>query len=261
MGVFSSSLITATEAHAPLRFDEVRLYSFDVGTARDSLSDATSLLSSAELSRVHAIRPGLACDEFILGRACLRALLASEVSCDPRRLAIATSANGKPKLEYPLSHIAFNVSHSRGHILIALSASAALGVDIEWANPAVESLDIARENFAPSELRAIADAPNGDPRARVFSRIWARKEAILKLHGGGLLVPLQSFAVSLDPINEQRVSWRDPGGILHDAFVRELQTTPGFAAALAASRPNLTLTACPLDLSAVQNLLQPANTR
>lgn len=129
-------------------------------------------------------------------RACLRALgFAPE--------EVTTCERGRPYL--PGRGLEFNLSHSHQRAVLLLSrapqAEGALGVDLEWIGRSVERDALARRYFTPDESRFC----HGDPERFFF--LWTRKEAVLKSNGVGLRVPLDSFEVLSETV-EQKVTGR-----------------------------------------------------
>lgn len=231
---------------------EVLLVRLEAQSARPSLDAALSWLSQEELARAERLRVPLAREEFVLARACLHALLGAALACDGRAIAFTTGSAGRPSVAAPpAARIDFNVTHSRGLILIALSRDAAVGVGIEAIDPAIEALELSQRNFAPDEQHAIASAPDEATRARIFFRLWTRKEAVLKAHGGGLLLGLDSFSVL-----EQAAELRVHCGGAQPWFVRDLDVPPGFSAALALDRPNLSVRSHVLETPGLTRLLR-----
>jgi len=169
-----------------------------VSVTRELVEAGVGLLSADELERVGRLRVPLARDEFVVGRALLRVLLGSAIGCDAQAVSFAVGAAGKLSV---VGGVEFNVAHSRGEVLIALCRDAAVGVDVEWVNAGIEALDVARSSFAASEVQAVM-AVEGSAQVDAFYRVWVKKEAVVKAHGGGLVVGLDSFAVSADAEEE-----------------------------------------------------------
>jgi len=67
-------------------------------------------------------------------------------------------------------------------------------VDMEYTDPSIPALQLARRFFAVEEAEAIA-SQKGNERLRRFYKIWVQKEACLKALGLGLSVPLDGFTV------------------------------------------------------------------
>jgi phosphopantetheinyl transferase len=127
-----------------------------------------------EVVRARGIRAKLAREEFVAGRGVLRRLLGRELGCEAREVRISHGAHGKPEVE----GIHFNVAHSRGVVLVAISRAGAVGIDVEHGDREVEALEIARGAFHPEEIvghpeeiawieRVVATLALGRPNARV----------------------------------------------------------------------------------------------
>src|SRR5207249_8265351 len=139
-------------------------------------------------------------DRFIVGRAVLRLILAGYVHELPRRLRFDYGPHGKPALAHDGKPHAthFNVSHSQGLAVYAITRGKEIGIDIEYVCPARSIDAVAETAFSPWELAALQSLPP-DRRQIAFFTCWTRKEAYLKARGEGLSLPLEQFDVSLAP--------------------------------------------------------------
>jgi 4'-phosphopantetheinyl transferase len=136
----------------------------------------------------------------------------------------------------------FNLSHSHGLLLLAITRGREVGIDVEWihAEFAGQGQEIAERFFSPNEVAKFCSLPT-DQKAEAFFNCWTRKEAYVKAKGGGLSVPLDQFEVSLSP--------GEPAALLHAASPREtsywsmeeLYPGPGYAAALVVKGRDLQL--------------------
>tara|TARA_B100001758_G_C18120858_1_gene458636 strand:+ start:143 stop:718 length:576 start_codon:yes stop_codon:yes gene_type:complete len=93
---------------------------------------------------------------------------------------------GKPFI--PNSNVHFNISNTKGMVVLVIH-NRPVGID-------VERLRTPRENifsrvFCPEEISSIDCAES-------FTRLWTRKEAVVKLFGGGVSMGLTSFSVLTD---------------------------------------------------------------
>lgn len=82
--------------------------------------------------------------------------------------------------------VCFNISHCKNAIAVVLS-DRPVGVDVESFRHAEEAL--LRRTMNPEEQGEVRAA--ADP-AEAFTRLWTRKEALLKLRGTGLVDDLHS---------------------------------------------------------------------
>lgn len=173
-----------------------------VGLDRDeaSLRELSGLLSADELERAGRFHFRRDQDHFVAARGALREILGRYAGVAPRLLRFSYEKHGKPALgpETGGGLLRFNLAHSHGLALCAVTLGRAVGVDLELVREEFAGMEIAERFFSPREvaaLRAVAPAE----RATAFFDCWARKEAYIKARGEGLSHPLHSFAVSLAP--------------------------------------------------------------
>ncbi len=95
-----------------------------------------------------------------------------------------------PQLAFPLD---FNISHTRGALVMAFTARGAVGVDVEYIQRECRALAVAQRYFSASELADLRALPESLQRARFFD-LWTLKEAYIKACGMGLAIPLGSFS-------------------------------------------------------------------
>ncbi len=121
----------------------------------------------------------------------LRSLLGAYLGLDPASLRFERGEHGKPRLaETAASRLAggaphFNLSHSGGLTVVAISRRWPVGIDLELPGQRRDYLALARRAFgaaAAERLRRLA----AERREREFLRLWTRHEARLKCLGGGL---------------------------------------------------------------------------
>ena len=135
---------------------------------------------------------------FVVARGVLRTLLGQYLECDPRGIQFLYTQHGKPYLAN--SDLHFNVSHSDEMAVYAFTRQAQIGVDIEKVENIFKH-DVAQRFFSNKEYELLT-ALDGFTQQRGFYRIWSRKEALIKAVGEGLHIPLASFSVSLEDIEE-----------------------------------------------------------
>jgi 4'-phosphopantetheinyl transferase len=213
----------------------IRVWRAELDRPEEEAAALRALLSDDERARADRFRfPRDRC-HFAVGRGFLRTVLARTLGIGPQEIGFSYGTRGKPALRWPEgSGLEFNLSHSNGLALLATSWGRTLGVDIEYHREDLDFLGIAGRFFTPREVDEIQRAPELAARRAAFFRGWARKEAFLKARGDGLWLGLDQFAVSIDSALPARVvhtAWDpDEGGRW---TLRDLDVTPGFAAALA----------------------------
>ena len=180
--------------------DEVHVWCAALDRPPGEVADLSRFLSDDERERAGRFRPVAARsrDEFIVCRAILRLLLGECFGLDPRRVCFSVTARGKPRLAGPdPAPLRFNVSHSHGMALFAVTGHCEVGVDLERVRvrPDADLLGMAERYFAPREA-AVLRALDAGERVETFFRLWTRKEAYLKAHGLGISYGLERVEVS-----------------------------------------------------------------
>lgn len=143
-----------------------------------------TVLSADELVRFRNFKLERAATEFIVSRAAMRTIVSRYLRTQPQALVFDYGTHGKPSArDAPDLH--FNLSHSDGLALLAVSRRSPVGIDLERVEPSPHHAAIAATCFTPDEVAEIAAAP-ADVRTEVFLRLWTRHEAILKAVGVGV---------------------------------------------------------------------------
>ena len=174
-------------------------------------------------------------EHFIVGRGLLRDILSRYLDRKPDQLRFCYNAYGKPALieETGAEGLCFNLSHSHGIALYALTRGREIGVDIEYFRPDVEAEKLAERFFSPREATVLHALPE-HLRKEGFFNCWTRKEAYIKAEGKGMSIPLSAFDVSLTP-GEPAALLRSQNDTQETSrwTLQALDPKPGYAAALA----------------------------
>ena len=206
--------------------------------ALDLESEYRALLPPDELA---------ACDRFVfaegrreclISRVLVRSVLSSYTGDDPSVWKFSASRYGKPAIAHPADcPLRFNLSHTAGLVVCAVSMGTEVGVDAEDTRRRMADESIAAHYFAPEEVALLAAAPPEDRPLR-FLQFWTLKEAFVKAHGSGLSIPLKDFGFELPTGRPPQIHFHNPA--LGDAdqwqFI-ERRLCDRFQLALAAQRP------------------------
>ena len=122
---------------------------------------------------------------FIVCRAALRTILGGSMHIAPGQIRISANRYGKPYLSDPEGGIRFNVSHSHGLAVIAVTLDREIGVDLEFVDRDFDISSIPSSLYTPSGLSRFRSLPP-DLQVEEFFSAWTRKEAVLKATGDGL---------------------------------------------------------------------------
>lgn len=161
-------------------------------------------LSVAERERGDGYRSRLARAEFVTGASLVRGIAsrvlgvrAEDVEVD--RSAVSSGGlPGPPRLVGPPRLIGapwlhLTVTHSAGVVGVAVAAQARIGLDVEEVGAAPGDAEL--ERLCTRAERDLVAANSGETAARRFTRLWCRKESLVKAYGVGLTIPAVSVAV------------------------------------------------------------------
>ena len=231
---------------------EVHVWRACLSPGRARLLELRQSLSDDELERARRFHFDRDREHFVAARGALRDILCRYTGTPPERLRFTYDAYGKPALgEAAGRRLRFNVSHSNGLALYAVTAGREVGIDIEFVREDFASLEVAAHFFSAQEVSALRSLPPGE-QAGAFFDCWTRKEAYIKARGEGLSHPLHLFTVSLKP-GEPAALLRtedDPSEATRWTL-HELSAGEGYRAALAVEGAPASLSRWRWDISSV----------
>lgn len=213
---------------------EVHVWRAELDTESAARRTFRETLSDDERERAERFRFDKDRHRFITARVALRSILGRYLNITPREVRFSYNTRGKPALTPGhRSRLRFNLSHSRGLALCAVTAGREVGVDLEKIRGRPAGEKIAERFFSREETDAIRALPVGE-RAAAFFACWTRKEACLKARGGGLTLKLDTFTVPVLPVNHgQRVDVIADTETGSRWTLWNLLPDPGYVAALA----------------------------
>lgn len=216
-------LTPAKTAHLPgniaLGNDEVHIW--QIATAIDSqrIIALQRLLAPTELQRAHQFLFEKDQHRFIIARGTLRHIISVYLDLAPTQISFAQNPYGKPYLINQYAKLEFNVSHSHELILIAITKTHPVGIDLEFIRDDINPEAIASRFFSEQELSLLCRLPPAEKKMAFF-QLWSKKEATVKMLGTGLYQALDKIDVSSH--NPER-------------FLYELFPSPDYAGALCTS--------------------------
>lgn len=214
--------------------DEVVVWSVDLDLSDAELAPLGEHLSPDEAARASRFVFDVHRRRFVAGRGALREILGRGLGVAPARVCFEYGPQGKPRLGGPEagSGLQFNVSHSAGLALVAVTSRREIGVDVEEVRDVPDAVPIAARCFSKEENRAFLSVPAAE-RVAVFFNAWTRKEAYLKALGDGLAHPLDAFDVTLlanEPARLLRVRGNEREAARWSLW--SLDPAPGFVGAI-----------------------------
>ncbi len=125
----------------------------------------------------------------LFGRLLLKHSLRKYHAYDLDYGSIRLNGYGKPMV--PGLNIGFNISHSSNLICCATNNQGNIGIDLEKIDDQINIKDFYCQ-FTNYESLKIFESNN---KTIDFFNYWTQKEAVTKLIGKGLLIPLKSFEI------------------------------------------------------------------
>jgi 4'-phosphopantetheinyl transferase len=212
--------------------DEIHVWVVDIRATESQCAALRRWLDVRENERASHIPNLQTRRSFLVAHGVLRCLVARYVACEPGTIELATDAQGKPRLVFPVG-MQFNMSHSAEWAAFAFSSNCTVGVDLEKVRALPGLPDIICRVLCAEEAEELMLLPDCD-RARGFFCCWTRKEAYSKAMGMGLLTGFDNFCVAADPDQPARMIHigRDVAAAAGWA-IDDLPMPPGYAGALA----------------------------
>lgn len=193
-----TSLWQTAPTKLALSAHDLHLWRIHIDVDESVLKHLKSYLSIDELERAARFRFPIHQKRFIVARGALRQILSSYLKLDPQSLQFSYQEHGKPYLaDY---NIHFNLSHSAAIAVCVVTRQGEVGVDIEQCETIYQA-GIAERFFSRTEFQVLQTLPFNQ-RAQGFYQIWAKKEALVKAWGIGILAALQDFSVSVTHITD-----------------------------------------------------------
>jgi 4'-phosphopantetheinyl transferase len=181
------------------RGEEVHVWRAVLDVSSPYVGRLSRMLSDDERRRAAGFHFERDRSRFIVTRAYLRILMGHYLQKEPTEIKFSYGPNGKPFLAGEGAvDLRFNLSHSHGLAVYAVTNGREIGVDLEYNSENMDIEAIAERFFSAQESAALKSLPDHE-KSKAFFACWTRKEAYIKARGEGLSVPLDSFSVSLIP--------------------------------------------------------------
>jgi 4'-phosphopantetheinyl transferase len=160
-------------------------------------------LPREERQRAESFLRSGAARRWVAARWALRRTLAQYLALAAAAIELEADDRGKPRLRQDAGGLQFNLSHSGGLALVAVTERRPVGVDVELIAPRKDLVALA-ERGLPAEEAAAVRAAGPAQQLKAFYDAWVRHEARSKCLGTGLgsPAPPTGFAVAaidIDP--------------------------------------------------------------
>lgn len=204
---------------------------------RPVLTAFRDVLSAPEKGRLAAYRDQAAALRFLTGRLLLRAVLGAMLDAPARAVPLDATCgrcgapHGKPRLAMARPPAEASLAHAGDRVAVAVTHSAAVGVDVEPVNRPRTGPAVLAAALAERERAAVSSLP--EPRQPwALMTYWTRKEAVLKAAGLGLTTDPATVAVAA-PTEPPRLVTSVGVPAAHSVTLRDLRLGGRHVAALA----------------------------
>jgi 4'-phosphopantetheinyl transferase len=166
-------------------------------TDADHLARCHDLLDDAEKTRHARFKFERDARLFLISHALVRTALSdfadSEIA--PAAWVFESGAYGRPEIipSDGVPRMRFNLTHTQGLAVCAVTSSADIGVDAEAENRNLDMAALAPRIMSPTELARFQSASSAVQRKQFLS-LWTLKEAFAKARGLGLNLPVEKLS-------------------------------------------------------------------
>ncbi|MEM1244109.1 MAG: 4'-phosphopantetheinyl transferase superfamily protein [Pseudomonadota bacterium] len=134
-----------------------------------------------------------------------RKILATMLGISPKTITFEKGQHGKPYVAASQNHLSlqFNITHTLGCILIAVTREDEVGVDVENMQRQLDFQGVAKHYYHADECEFVTQQQS-QPQNEYFFYIWTRKEAFIKAIGYGLRYELKKFSTVEDNVKDEK---------------------------------------------------------
>ena len=214
-----------------LKKGQIDVWRIELAASTVRLQQYHALLDEYEKNRAAAFLDEKDRQRYMMTHGQMRQILALYLGIPAAEISIIQRPGEKPYIQHRT--LLFNLSHTSGYALLAVSNTGEVGIDIEYQRDNVEIELIAKSTFSDSERCAILSVDGAERRDRFFN-CWTKKEAFIKAIGKGFSYDTKSFSVTTDAATSSRVMCFHQGDYnIRDWTIRSFVPFLGTKAALA----------------------------
>ena len=161
----------------PLYGSEIHVWAANLRVSVEKLAGFESTLSMDEQERAGRFHFEPDRNDFVSGRGILRAILGSYLKIEPNQVHFEYGAFGKPILanQTANSRLHFNLAHSDGVFLTAVSRLCPVGVDVEHNRMIANPDDLVKQVLSKTEAVDWQSLPNDSKTAAFMQRSRKRR--------------------------------------------------------------------------------------
>ena len=188
----------ASKISLNIKENEIHLWQVnpDNITQPDLLHKYKGLLSDDETIKQQRYKFSGDRHDALVTRAFIRDLLSYYADVEPKNWRFEKGEKDKPEIVNPPLPLRFNLSHTKGLIICAVTLEDDIGCDVENTTRNNDVLAIADRYFSSFETKELFSLPETQQRDRFFD-YWTLKESYIKAWGLGLAIPLKDFSFNI----------------------------------------------------------------
>jgi 4'-phosphopantetheinyl transferase len=208
--------------------DAVHVWVIRLDLSASAVAGLATVLDDAERTRAGALtQPGHR-HRYTATHGAARVIIGDFAGVPAGQVEWSHGPNGKPELAGACRGLQVSLSHSGRLAVLAIAVGRRVGVDVQQFPARTDVRRMAERFYRPDEARFVAAGGTTGQLAR-FIRLWARKEACVKVTGGVLMQGMRLPVRGNDPI-----AVHDPDGPLPGPYlVRDLAVPRRFRGAVA----------------------------
>jgi 4'-phosphopantetheinyl transferase len=178
---------------------ELHVWKIDLTQFSKEYGNHMAILSELEQRNLNAFRFAKDRLRYAITHSMKRLIIANYLKTNPKTLAFTLGKHGKPAISRSCNwlNLHFNLSHSHHLIVIAITVSDVLGIDVEYHTKTLTIEALAEMVFSSCEKNTFNSLPSRSEKVKAFFRCWTRKEAYLKACGIGIQMDLKCISVAM----------------------------------------------------------------
>jgi 4'-phosphopantetheinyl transferase len=165
-------------------------------TEPELLNQYKTLLSADETIKQQRYKFSHDRHDALITRAFVRDLLSYYADIAPNDWRFDKGEKDKPEIVNPPLPLRFNISHTKGLIICAVTLEDDIGCDVENTTRSNDVLAIANRYFSAIETKELFSLTKEQQQHRFFD-YWTLKESYIKAWGLGLAIPLKDFSFNI----------------------------------------------------------------
>jgi 4'-phosphopantetheinyl transferase len=172
------------------------------------IESARAVLDAEEITRSERFHLPEHRRLFLASHLLLRTTLSRYADIPPGAWRFTANGQGKPRVAREAGRPApsFNIAHTAGVAVTAVTKGRDVGVDVENRDRRVQARRLAGRFFAPAEAAELEKLPPAELPDRFFLH-WTLKESYIKALGRGFSQPLDSFTFRLTGERPHRIAF------------------------------------------------------